>query len=146
MLSRNRAKPVRQDNSDINVTPMLDIVFIMLIFFIVTTSFVKEDTIEPKRPTTNQDTTPPKNPPPLIVVSVDAQSNVFMKERSIDPEAIRANIETQLAVDPRSPVLVRIHEDARHELLVSALDQSRAALACTEERCPVNIARWVTED
>jgi biopolymer transport protein ExbD len=137
-----RSKRNREDeDTAIDMTPMLDIVFIMLIFFIVTTSFVKEDTIELARPTTNQDTTPPKNPPPLIVVSIDAQSNVFMDERSVDPEAIRANIETQLAVDPRSPVLVRVHEEAINDVLVAAVDQANAAGVSK-----VNVARWITAD
>lgn len=135
MRKRNR----EEDDTAIDMTPMLDIVFIMLIFFIVTTSFVKEDTIELSRPTTNQDTTPPDNPPPLIVVSIDEQSNVFMKERSVDKEAIRANIETQLAVDPRSPVLVRVHEDAATEVLITAVDQAKAAGVPK-----VNVARWLT--
>jgi len=142
-----RRKHNREDeDTAIDMTPMLDIVFIMLIFFIVTTSFVKEDTIELARPSTNQDTTPPKNPPPLIVVSIDAQSNVFMDERSVDPEAIRANIETKLAEDPRSPVLVRIHDDALNELLITAVDQAREATGCTDEKCKVNVARWITAD
>lgn len=136
-----RRKHREDEDTAIDMTPMLDIVFIMLIFFIVTTSFVKEDTIELARPTTNQDTTPPKNPPPLIVVSIDAQSNVFIKERSIDPEAIRANIETQLAVDPRSPVLVRVHEEAINDVLVTAVDQANAAGVAK-----VNVARWITAD
>ncbi|GAA0205115.1 biopolymer transporter ExbD [Kangiella japonica] len=138
---RSKRRNRDEDETAIDMTPMLDIVFIMLIFFIVTTSFVKEDTIELARPTTNQDTTPPKNPPPLIVVSIDGQSNVFMNERSVDPEAIRANIETQLAVDPRSPVLVRVHEDAVNEVLVTAVDQANSAGVSK-----VNVARWITAD
>lgn len=136
-----RRKHRDEDETGIDMTPMLDIVFIMLIFFIVTTSFVKEDTVEIARPSTNQDSTPPKNPPPLIVVSIDDQSNVFMNERSVDPEAIRANIETQLAVDPRSPVLVRVHEEAVNDVLVSAVDQANAAGVSK-----VNVARWITGD
>lgn len=134
-----RRKHKDEDETGIDMTPMLDIVFIMLIFFIVTTSFVKENTIELARPTTNQDSTPPENPPPLIVVSIDDKSNVFMRERSIDKEAIRANIETQLAVDPRSPVLVRVHEDAINDVLIAAVDQANAAGV---EK--VNVARWIT--
>lgn len=134
-----RRKHREDEDTAIDMTPMLDIVFIMLIFFIVTTSFVREDTVEISRPTTNQDTTPPKNPPPLIVVSIDEQSNVFMNERSIDPEAIRANIETQLAADPRSPVLVRVHEEAINDVLVTAVDQANAAGVSK-----VNVARWIT--
>lgn len=134
-----RRKHRDEDETGIDMTPMLDIVFIMLIFFIVTTSFVKENTVELARPTTNQDSTPPKNPPPLIVVSIDDQSNVFMKERSIDKEAIRANIETQLAIDPRSPVLVRVHEEAINDVLIAAVDQANAAGVRK-----VNVARWIT--
>ena len=75
-----RRKHREDEDTAIDMTPMLDIVFIMLIFFIVTTSFVREDTVEISRPSTNQDSTPPKNPPPLIVVSIDEQSNVFMND------------------------------------------------------------------
>ncbi|GAA4344508.1 ExbD/TolR family protein [Kangiella taiwanensis] len=134
-----RRKHREDEDTAIDMTPMLDIVFIMLIFFIVTTSFVREDTVEISRPSTNQDSTPPKNPPPLIVVSIDEQSNVFMNDRSIDPEAIRANIETQLAADPRSPVLVRVHEEAVNNVLVTAVDQANAAGVSK-----VNVARWIT--
>ncbi|ACV27636.1 ExbD/TolR family protein [Kangiella koreensis] len=126
------------DETSIDMTPMLDIVFIMLIFFIVTTSFVKEAAVDIARPTTNQDTTPPENPPPLIVVSIDEGSNVIMNERTIDKEAIRANIETQLAVDPRSPVLVRVHEDAYNEVLIAAVDQAKEAGVSK-----VNVAKWI---
>ncbi|NVK23002.1 MAG: biopolymer transporter ExbD [Kangiellaceae bacterium] len=126
------------DESNIDMTPMLDIVFIMLIFFIVTTSFVKESAVDLARPTTNQDSEPPPNPPPLIVVSIDDTSTVTMNDRIIDKEAVRANIETQLAVDPRSPVLVRVHEDAMNEVLITAVDQAKAAGV---EK--VNVAKWV---
>ena len=126
------------DESQIDMTPMLDIVFIMLIFFIVTTSFVKESAVDLARPTTNQDNEPPPNPPPLIVVSIDDTSTVTMNERIIDKEAVRANIETQLAVDPRSPVLVRVHEDALNEVLITAVDQAKAAGV---EK--VNVAKWI---
>lgn len=126
-----------EDETNIDMTPMLDIVFIMLIFFIVTTSFVKESAVDLARPTTNQDSEPPPNPPPLIVVSIDDTSTVIMNERIIDKEAVRANIETQLAVDPRSPVLVRVHEDAMNEVLITAVDQAKAAGV---EK--VNVARW----
>ncbi|MBD3653784.1 biopolymer transporter ExbD [Kangiella sp.] len=134
MRKRNR----EDDETSIDMTPMLDIVFIMLIFFIVTTSFVKESAVDIARPTTNQDTTPPDNPPPLIVVSIDESSNVIIKDRTVDKEAIRANIETQLAVDPRSPVLVRVHEDALNEVLIAAVDQAEQA-GVTK----VNVAKWI---
>lgn len=133
-----RRKNREDDETSIDMTPMLDIVFIMLIFFIVTTSFVKESAVDIARPTTNQDTTPPENPPPLIVVSIDESSNVIIKDRTVDKEAIRANIETQLAVDPRSPVLVRVHEDALNEVLIAAVDQAEQA-GVTK----VNVAKWI---
>ena len=134
MRRRNRD----DDETTIDMTPMLDIVFIMLIFFIVTTSFIKESAVELSRPSQNQNTEPPPNPPPLIVVSIDDTSTVTMNDRIIDKEAIRANIETQLAVDPRSPVLVRVHEDALNEVLIAAVDQAKDAGVDK-----VNVAKWI---
>jgi len=76
-----------EDDAEINITPMLDIVFIMLIFFIVTTSFVREQGLEVSRPSN----TPPKeikqNRGP-IVVRIDSASLISIKGRLLEPRAI----------------------------------------------------------
>lgn len=137
-----RKKRTRQeDDTSIDMTPMLDIVFIMLIFFIVTTSFVKESAIDLKRPS---NAPPPQDqqeqPPKVITISIDDTSTVTMDERIIDSEAIGANIEAKLAEDPRSPVLIRVHNDAKNETLLRAVDQARDAGVKKEK---ITVARWL---
>jgi biopolymer transport protein ExbD len=113
------------DDAEINITPMLDIVFIMLIFFIVTTSFVKESGIDMSRPS-NQ---PPKTEKisEVIFVKIDATGQIFVKERPTDIRAVRANIESGLAVKPDASVVVAASREADAGLLVRVVDQARVA-------------------
>jgi len=113
------------DEAEINITPMLDIVFIMLIFFIVTTSFVKEKGLEVSRP--NQ--TPIKEisqDKGLIVVRIDSSSLISMKGRVLDPGAVRANLEREKAEKPGSPLIIVANPDADTEALVVILDAAEA--------------------
>jgi biopolymer transport protein ExbD len=113
------------DEAEINITPMLDIVFIMLIFFIVTTSFVKEKGLEVSRP--NQ--TPIKEisqDKGLIVVRIDSSSLISMKGRVLEPGAVRANLEREKAEKPGSPLIIVANPDADTEALVVILDAAEA--------------------
>jgi len=113
------------DEAEINITPMLDIVFIMLIFFIVTTSFVKEKGLEVSRPS---------NAPPKeikqdrgpIVVKIDSSSLISVKGRILEPGAVEANLEREKAEKPASPLIVAAHPEADTEALVTILDAARA--------------------
>ena len=113
------------EEAEINITPMLDIVFIMLIFFIVTTSFVKESGIDMTRPS-NQ---PPKTEKisDVIFVKIDPSGQIFVKERPTDVRAVRANIESGLALKPDASVVVAASRDADAGLLVRVVDQARVA-------------------
>jgi len=114
------------DEAEINITPMLDIVFIMLIFFIVTTSFVKEQGLEVSRPSN----TPPKevkqNKGP-IVVKIDASSLISIKGRILEPRAVEANLEREKAEKPDSPLIIAAHPEAETEALVTILDAAKAS-------------------
>jgi biopolymer transport protein ExbD len=113
------------DEAEINITPMLDIVFIMLIFFIVTTSFVKEKGLEVSRPS---------NAPPKeikqdrgpIVVKIDSSSLITVKGRVLEPGVVEANLEREKAEKPTSPLIVAAHPEADTEALVTILDAARA--------------------
>ena len=113
------------EEAEINITPMLDIVFIMLIFFIVTTSFVKEEGLEVSRPS---------NAPPKeieqdrgpIVVKIDSASLISVKGRILEPGAVQANLEREKAEKPTSPLIVAAHPEADTEALVTILDAARA--------------------
>jgi biopolymer transport protein ExbD len=113
------------EEAEINITPMLDIVFIMLIFFIVTTSFVKEKGLEISRPSN----VPPreiKQDKGPIVVKINSGSLISVKGRILEPQAVRANLERERAEKPAAPLIVAAHPEADTEALVTILDAARA--------------------
>lgn len=115
----------KSDESEINITPMLDIVFIMLIFFIVTTSFVKEVSIDVNRPTKSPIKEQKKSD--VISVRISSEGQVFVQDRLINLDAVRANIESNLALKPQASVVVVSDRDADAGFLVKVIDQSRLA-------------------
>jgi biopolymer transport protein ExbD len=120
---RRRSKA--NDEVEINITPMLDIVFIMLIFFIVTTSFVKEKGLEVSRPSNSPPKEIVKKKGP-IVVRIDANGNISMKGRMLERKAVEANLEREKAEKPDSPLIIAAHPDADTEALVIILDAAEA--------------------
>ena len=113
------------DETEINITPMLDIVFIMLIFFIVTTSFVKEKGLEVSRPSD----APPKEikqDKGPIVIRINSASLISVKGRVLEPRAVQANLEREKAEKPTSPLIVAAHPEADTEALVTILDAAKA--------------------
>ena len=120
-----RRKQRTSDEAEINITPMLDIVFIMLIFFIVTTSFVKETGLEVSRPSS----TPPKEIKQKkgpIVVKIDANGNIMLKGRMLERKAVQANLEREKAEKPDSALIIAAHPDAETDALVTILDAAEA--------------------
>lgn len=113
-----------EDESEIDLTPMLDVVFILLVFFLVTASFVKETGIRVARP-------PPQSVADAgkrsIVLTVGADNAIRLGERRIDVRAVRAAIEPLHAADPGAAVLIRAHEDSDTEVFAAIADQSREA-------------------
>ena len=120
---RRKNRPI--DEAEINITPMLDIVFIMLIFFIVTTSFVKEKGLEVSRPSNAPPKEVKKNKGP-IVVKIDANSNISMQGRILERKAVEANQEREKAEKPDSPLIIAAHPDAETDALVTILDAAEA--------------------
>lgn len=120
-----RRKSRANDEAEINITPMLDIVFIMLIFFIVTTSFVKEKGLEVSRPSNSPPKEVKKNKGP-IVVKIDANGNITMKGRMLERKAVEANLEREKAEKPDSPLIIAAHPDAETDALVTILDAAEA--------------------
>jgi biopolymer transport protein ExbD len=113
------------DEAEINIAPMLDIIFILLIFFIVTTSFVKESGVDMSRPSN----APPKTEKisEVIFVKIDASDQIFIKDRLTDIRAVRANIESALAASAESPVVVAAARESDAGVLVRVVDQARVA-------------------
>jgi biopolymer transport protein ExbD len=120
-----RRKHKYDDEAEINITPMLDIVFIMLIFFIVTTSFVKEKGLEVSRPSN----APPKlieQKKGPIVVKIDGNGNITLKGRILERKAVQANLERESSEKPDSTLIVAAHPDAETDALVTVLDAAKA--------------------
>ena len=120
-----RRRHKASDEAEINITPMLDIVFIMLIFFIVTTSFVKEKGLEVSRPSNSPPKEIKKNKGPILV-KIDANGNITMKGRLLERKAVEANLEREKAEKPDSPLIIAAHPDAETEVLVTILDAAEA--------------------
>jgi biopolymer transport protein ExbD len=99
-----------EDDSGIDLTPMLDVVFIMLIFFIVTASFLKESGFEIHKPAVQQ--APPTEESKTIVVKIAGDGQIFIDLRRIDIRSVRANIERLHAEQPEAPVVVQAVMDA----------------------------------
>lgn len=113
----------REEEMDINITPMLDIVFIMLIFFIVTTSFVKDTGIDPQRPTAK--TTEPK-PRGNILIGVNTEGHIWMNNRRIELTDIRQMVEETVRETPESSAVVVSDEAAPTGTVIDIMDQVRA--------------------
>ncbi len=113
------------DESNIDLTPMLDVVFIMLIFFIVTASFVKESGLMVSRPdaSTNETETDIKN----IVFQINATDEIWLEGRRIDVRSVRANVERLHAKNPKGTVILQAHPKATTDTLTQVSDQSREA-------------------
>jgi biopolymer transport protein ExbD len=115
-----------EDNSEasVDITPMLDVVFIMLIFFIVTATFVKESGIDVNRPEAQTAVVKEKA---NILVAIDASNKVWINRREVDIRAVRANIERLHAENPKGTVVIQADRDSTNELLVQVMDASRQA-------------------
>ena len=113
-----------EEESAIDLTPMLDVVFIMLIFFIVTANFVKEAGVEINRPDAST-TQQVENANILIAVKVNDE--VWMDRRRIDIRQVRANIERMRAENPNGAVVVQADSKATIDVAIKVLDAAREA-------------------
>lgn len=112
------------DDSDIDITPMLDVVFIMLIFFIVTASFIKESGIGINKPPADISDAP-STPP--IVVEITSTNAVRIQNFEVPVAAIKTTIVRLRAESPDSSVVVRLDPNAKTDAMIAAVDGIRAA-------------------
>ncbi|SFC72545.1 ExbD/TolR family protein [Pseudoalteromonas denitrificans] len=109
---------------EINMTPMLDVVFIMLIFFIVTATFVKESGIDVNRP---EAATAVKKERASILVAISDEGAVWINKRQIDIRAVQANIERLKAENPQGSVVIQADKKSTTDTLIKVMDAARAA-------------------
>jgi biopolymer transport protein ExbD len=125
-VRRRFSSGAEEGDEQINLTPMLDVVFIMLIFFIVTATFIKETGLEISQPEDDR----PKTVDPdkrSILVKITSRDRILIAQRDVDWRAVRANIERLHAENPEAPVIVQPHPDSSTEALVHVMDSARQA-------------------
>ncbi len=112
----------QQDETEINITPMLDIVFIMLIFFIVTTSFIKETGIDPNRPEADTAIAQQRG---NILIAINEIGDIWMNKRKIELGQVRQMVEQARAETPESTVVIVADEEAPTGVVIDLMDQIR---------------------
>lgn len=112
------------DDSGVDITPMLDVVFIMLIFFIVTATFIKESGIEVDKPDA---ATAEVQEKASILVAIDASDQVWINRRPVDIRSVRSIIERLHAENPKGTVVIQADRQSRNDMLVQVMDASRRA-------------------
>ena len=115
----------QKEEGEIDLTPMLDVVFIMLIFFIVTATFVKEMGLDVNNPDKNQNVKDADKQ--SIVVQVTSRDRIRIRGRDIDFRAVRANIERLHAENPEAPVVIQPHPESKTEIMIHVMDSARQA-------------------
>ncbi len=112
------------DATEINLSPMIDCIFILLIFFIVTTVFVEEQGVQVNKPDAAAASTPEESENVTLEITVDSKVRLDGKEVSL-PEVV-ALVKARVK-EPETPVVIRVHEKARHGVFVSVWDAARQA-------------------
>lgn len=122
-MTARRHRPSQED-TELDMTPMLDIVFIMLIFFIVTTSFVKESGVTVSTPSAESAS---QQESVNIFIAITAEGEVWIDRRPVDPRSVRAIVARLHADNPEGAVIIQSDEDASTGTLVDVMDQVRLA-------------------
>ncbi len=121
-MRRQRRSSIEE--AEVDLTPMLDVVFIMLIFFIVTASFVKESGMDVNRPDAATAVVKPRG---NILVAITPTGQIWIDKRQVDVRAVRANIERLYAENPQGAVVIQADTDSKNGLLVAVMDAAKLA-------------------
>ena len=119
-----RIRKRQEEDAKIDITPMLDVVFIMLIFFIVTASFIKESGAKVTKP---EAVTSVKKPKATILLAIDDNDEIWLDKNNIDPRAIKANITRLRAENPEGEVVVQADQDSKAETVIKVIDALKEA-------------------
>ncbi len=123
-MARRNLSSTPNDDEDVNVTPLLDVVFIMLIFFIVTSTFVKEPGIEPERPLADTATQQRFG---TILVAIDADDNIWLNREEVELGGIKPYVEGLRRENPRATAVVQADVSSKSKILVEVINQIRDA-------------------
>lgn len=121
---RMRRHSSHEEEAGIDLTPMLDVVFIMLIFFIVTSSFIKPAGISVQSPAASSASEQPRG---NIMIAVNPEGEIWIDRQAVDIRAVRATVERLRVDQPDSSVVVQADQEARSGLVIQVMDQVRLA-------------------
>jgi len=112
------------EESQVDLTPLIDVVFIMLIFFIVTATFTKETGIDVNKPEAATATAQKKA---NILIAIDARDNIWIDRRKVDIRSLIPNIKRLRSENPQGTVVIQADEESRNKTLVEVMDRARQA-------------------
>ena len=124
MLNISAARRANQKTLELNIAPLIDMVFILLIFFLVTTSFLKETGVDISRPTASTAAAKTKT---TILIGVTRENTIHIDRRQVDIRAVRANVERALAENPEGNVVIVADQDSRTGLVINVMDACKLA-------------------
>ena len=122
-MRKNHGSDQEEDN-EINLTPMLDVVFIMLIFFIVTASFIKQPGVDVDR---TDALMLEKYPKANILIAITAGDEIWIDKKKIDPRSVRDKVEQLLAENPKGEVVIQADNESTHETLTIVMEACKKA-------------------
>ncbi|MEM9404017.1 MAG: biopolymer transporter ExbD [Pseudomonadota bacterium] len=123
-MRKNAGAPVEDEDNEINLTPMLDVVFIMLIFFIVTASFIKEAGIDVRRPDAP---TADRQDDAAILIAISPDDEIWIDRKETDARNVRSMIERLHAENPKGSIVIQADEESTNETLVAVLEAAKQA-------------------
>ena len=121
---RKKSASMEEEENEINLTPMLDVVFIMLIFFIVTATFIKEAGIQVERPDT---VTADSQDDASILIAISPNDDIWIDRQKRDPRAVRSLLERLHAENPKGSIVIQADEESTHATLVVVMEAAKAA-------------------
>lgn len=124
MRKKRASMGQEEEENEINLTPMLDVVFIMLIFFIVTATFIKEAGIQVERPDT---VTADSQDDASILIAISPNDEIWIDRQERDPRSVRSIIERLHAENPKGSIVIQADEESTHEMLVVVMEAAKAA-------------------
>jgi len=122
LLNITAARKSRQRQVELNITPLIDMVFILLIFFLVTTSFVREAGVEVTRPTAATAVVSEKT---SVLIAITRDNRIFMDGREIDIRTVRSNVERAAAENPEANIVVVADQSSNTGTAIRVMDQCR---------------------
>lgn len=124
MLNISAARRANNKNLELNIAPLIDMVFILLIFFLVTTSFLKETGVDISRPTASTAVSKTKT---TILIGVTKDNTIHIDRREVDIRAVRANVERALAENPEGSVVIVADKASLTGLVINVMDACKLA-------------------